>query len=236
VIWKAEPLCEEQQVLFSNLCLPKSSNSSLLFSFAQIGLLQTLNVQVEVVECVMLLVWCLQISHLPCRWGDHLLLPMISIAYIFSRPDSWSIYYCPCIKILWSGIRSQNRVACWLQHQSAFPEASKHLLCSCISLIRKHLRFCGYWKICTALIVPKFRSGFIPALRLCCFARLLQIPSRYICTRSHWSPAFVSVCHGLIKWGRRFPSSWCRYSCACLDHWWVIFWKILLSQILILCK
>jgi hypothetical protein len=37
-------------VLFSNLCLPKSSNSSLLFSFAQIGLLQTLNVQLEVVE------------------------------------------------------------------------------------------------------------------------------------------------------------------------------------------
>jgi hypothetical protein len=30
VIWKAEPLCEEQQLLFSNLCLPKSSNSSLL--------------------------------------------------------------------------------------------------------------------------------------------------------------------------------------------------------------
>jgi len=30
VIWKGEPLCEEQQVLFSNLCLPKCSKSSLL--------------------------------------------------------------------------------------------------------------------------------------------------------------------------------------------------------------
>jgi hypothetical protein len=39
---------------------------------------------------------------------------------------------------------------------------------------------------------------------LCCFARLLQIASRYICTRSDRSPAFVSVCHGLIKGGRRF--------------------------------
>jgi hypothetical protein len=151
---------------------------------------------------------------------------MISIAYIFSHHDSWSIYYCPCIKILWSGIRSQNRVACWLLHESAFPEASKRLLCSCISL-QEASALLWVLKTLHSFNRPKFRSGFLPALRLCCFARLLQIPSRYICTRSDWSPAFVSVCHGLIKGGRRFTSSWCRYSCACLDHWWVIFWKIL---------
>jgi hypothetical protein len=190
--------------------------ATLLFSFAQIGLTQTLSVQLEVVECVMLLVSCLQISHLP--------LAITYDFYCLHILASWSIYYCPCIKILWSGIRSQNRVACWLQHESAFPEASKRLLCSCISL-QEASALLWVLKTLHSFNRPKFRSGFLPALRLCCFARLLQIPSKYICTRSEWSSAFVSVCHGLIKRGRPFTSSWCRYSCACLDHWWVIFWK-----------